>query len=141
MSLIIFLKIILSFYLFFFSYNASSFNCSSVKYSFSFTAKSLQSLKQTNRRKKLDDCLGFPDRLLKEILRFQTQGWLMGLGGASPHATPWRGHVRQGKRHQRRSQNAKVWGKPPRLSRLFLAPNPPPQTRSESWGNTLRNEN
>lgn len=34
----------------FMSYKASSFNCSSEKYSFSFTAKSLRSLKQTKKK-------------------------------------------------------------------------------------------
>lgn len=42
----------------FLSYNISSFNCSSVKYSFSFTANSLCSLKQ-KKKKKLRGCLGF----------------------------------------------------------------------------------
>lgn len=43
----------------FLSYKTSSFNCSSVKYSFSFTANSLCSLKQ--KRKKIKRLSGFAD--------------------------------------------------------------------------------
>lgn len=60
----------------FFSYNASSFNCSSVKYSFSFTAKSLRSLKQT-KKKEIRGRLGSLDRVLRvSSLIFKSHGRL-----------------------------------------------------------------
>lgn len=46
----------------FLSYSTSSFNCSSVKYSFSFTANSLCSLKQT-KKKKIKMMSEFPDNV------------------------------------------------------------------------------
>lgn len=49
----------------FLSYNISSFNCGSVKYSFSFTAKSLRSLKQT-KKKNIRRASGFPGQCPEE---------------------------------------------------------------------------
>lgn len=76
----------------FFSYNASSFNCSSVKYSFSFTAKSLRSLKQT-KKKEIRGRLGSLDRVLRvSSLIFESHGrlarWLVCVEPPlTPH--PW----------------------------------------------------
>lgn len=60
----------------FLSYNISSFNCSSVKYSFSFTANSLCSLKQ--KRKQIKRLSGFPDHVQRQPPHLSAQWWPSG---------------------------------------------------------------
>lgn len=74
----------------FFSYNASSFNCSSAKYSFSFTVKSLRSLKQI-KEKEIRWSSQFPGQSWGPVpWSSSTKGaWPASWsGGTTPHTTP-----------------------------------------------------
>lgn len=105
----------------FFSYNASSFNCSSVKYSFSFTAKSLRSLKQT-KKKEIRGRLGSLDRVLRvSSLIFESHGrlarWMVCVEPPlTPH--PWERREAMKKPSVRRG----VWEKQQRYRRASRAP-------------------
>ena len=91
MSLFSFNNLLIIIILSFFSYNASSFNCSSVKYSFSFTAKSLRSLKQT-KKTEIRRSARFPGRSLEgqflDLWVPRGPGLTAGLERTTPHTTP-----------------------------------------------------